>query len=108
MKDDLLAVTRAQLTNLGAVTRAIRAPSTPRIRQRALLNAGATVARQWFDVVRPALEKAGFHSDTIAGFSSRFEALLAVTRSQPMKTAYLSLLSDISGRYVPEIIHQIE
>src|SRR5262249_39784803 len=106
--DELLAVTRAQLTDIASVTRAIRAAPTPRIRQRALLNASAAAARHWFDVVRITLQKAKFHSEIVEAFSSRFEALLAMTRGQPMHTAYLALLSDISGRYVPDIIHQIE
>jgi hypothetical protein len=108
MKDELLAVTRAQVTDLASVAKAIRAAPTARIRQRALLNVGAAAARQWFDVVRPALERAGFPSDTIIAFSSRFEALLAMMRGQPMKTAYLGLLSDISSRYIPDIVHVIE
>jgi hypothetical protein len=72
------------------------------------LDAGAAAARQWFDVVRPALEKARYSTDTITAFSTRFEALLAMTRGRPMKTAYLKVLAGISGPYVPEIVHQIE
>lgn len=106
MKDELLALTRAQVADLAAVHKAIKAAPTSRIRQRALLEAGAAAARRWFDIVRPALEKARFPTDTI--FSTRFEALLAMTRGQPMKAVYLKALSDISGPYVPDIVHQIE
>jgi hypothetical protein len=108
MKDELLAITRAQLADLGAVQKAIRAAPTPRIRQRALLDAGAATARRWFDVVRPALEKASFPTDLIAAYSGRFESLLLMTRGQPMKNAYLNALSSISGPYVSDIIHHIE
>jgi hypothetical protein len=108
MKDELLALARAQVADLAAVHKAVRAAPTPRIRQRALLDAGAAAARQWFDVVRRALEKARFATDTITAFSTRFDALLAMTRGGPMKTAYSKALSDISGPYVPEIVHKIE
>lgn len=108
MKDELLALTRAQVADLAAVHKAIRAAPTPRIRQHALLNAGAAAARQWFDVVRPALEKAGLPTDAIAAYSNRFAALLSMTRGQPMKRRYLKALSDISGPYVSDIVHHIE
>jgi hypothetical protein len=67
-----------------------------------------TTARRWFDVKRPALEQARFSADSITAFSTRFEALLAMTRGQPMKTAYLKALSEISAPYVPDIVHHIE
>ena len=108
MKDELLALARAQVADLAAVHKAVKAAPTPRIQQRAFLDAGAAAARRWFDVVRPALEKAHFSADTITAFSTRFEALLAMTRGKPMKTAYLKALSDISGPYVPDIVHPIE
>lgn len=108
MKNELLALARAQVADLAAVHRAVRAAPTSRIRQRALLDAGANAARRWFDVVRPALEKAHFWAEGITAFSTRFEALLIMTRGQPMKTAYLKALADISGLYVPDIVHQIE
>jgi hypothetical protein len=108
MKDELLSITRAQVTDLASVIKAIRAAPTARIRQQALLNAGAGAARQWFDTVRPALEKAGFPSDTISTFSARFETLLAMTRMQPTKSRYLAAVAEISGRYIPDIVHHIE
>lgn len=108
MKDELLSVTQAQVTDLASVIKAIRSAPTTRIRQHALLNAGASAARHWFDTVRPTLEKAGFPSETISAFSARFEALLAMTRGQPMKSSYLASLAEISGRYIPDIVHPIE
>jgi hypothetical protein len=108
MKDELLALTRAQVADLAAVSKAIKAAPTARIKQRALLDAGAAAARRWFDIVRPALERAVFPSDAIAGYSARFEALLAMTRGQPMKAAYLKAVSDISAPYVSDIVHHIE
>jgi len=108
MKDQLLALARAQIVDLAALTKAVRAAPTPRIRQRALLEAGAAAARQWFDVVRPAFATARFAESVISDFSGRFGALLAATRGQPMKSAYTRLIADITAPYVSEVIHRIE
>jgi len=108
MKDELLALARAQVADLAAVHKAVRTAATPRIRQRALLDAGASAARRWFDVVRPALEKVSFPTDVIGSYSTRFEALLSMTRGQPTKSAYLRAIAGISGPYLSDIVHQIE
>jgi hypothetical protein len=108
MKDQLLALTREQVADLTAIHKALKAAPTARIRQRSLLDAGAAAARQWFDVVRPALGTARFSEATITAFSERFEALLSMTRRQPTKAGYVKAVAGLLSAYRTEIVHQIE
>jgi hypothetical protein len=69
---------------------------------------GATAARQWFDVVRPALNKVQFQPSTVEEFSQGFQELLRLSSMQPMKVRYLEILAEIIASYRSNIIHQIE
>lgn len=108
MKDELLALTRRQVDDLATLQRSIKAASTDRIRQKALLSTGGAAARQWFDVIKPALDNAAFSPATISAFSKRFEDLLLMSRGQPMKNAYIRAISENLAAYRTEIVHQIE
>src|SRR5262245_33225014 len=108
MKDHLLSITRKQVEDLASLQRSIKAVSTNRISRQSLLDAGAATARYWFDVVKPALEKAHFPQETIDAFSRRFEELLRAASKEPMKRAYLENITDNLGAYRQQIVHQIE
>jgi hypothetical protein len=108
MKDELLALTRRQVDELAALQRSIKTAPTDRIRQRALLSAGGAAARQWFDVIKPALENVTFSPATISAFSKRFEDLLRMSRGRPMKNAYIRAVNENLAAYKTEIVHQIE
>jgi len=108
MKEQLLKLVRQHAVNLAALQRSLKSMPTNRIQQKAVLLAGANAARHWFDVVRPALEKAQFPAGTIGSFTQRFEDLLRTTGGHPSKATYLGLVGDILGPYRAEIIHQIK
>lgn len=108
MKEQILALVRKQVSDLTALQRALRSIQSPRIQQKAPLEAGANIARHWFDVVRPALEKAAFDGGTIQSFSLRFEELLRVTGGHPRRTSYLDSISEMLNAYKSDIVHQIE
>jgi hypothetical protein len=55
MKEQLLGLTNAQAVSLADLQRAVKSVSTNQIRQKPLLTAGAAAARQWFNVIKPAL-----------------------------------------------------
>jgi hypothetical protein len=108
MKDQLLALSRQQIADLTDLHKALRSAPTAQIRQKALLSAGSAAARQWFDTVRPALEKAQFAPQTISSFSKHFEGLLLKTGGHPSKSVYIKVIADILSAYKNEIVHQIE
>jgi hypothetical protein len=108
MKDHLLSITRKQVEELAALHRSIRAVPTKRVSRKQPLDAGAATARHWFDVVRPALEKAHFAHDAIDSFSHRFEALLRASGGEPAKTVFLGFVTDLLAPYRQQIVHQIE
>lgn len=108
MKNQLLGVTRQQVSDLGALVRSLKSVSTAQIKQKALLAAGAATARHWFDVVRPKLEKAGFPPPVIGEFSRRFEDLLRMTGGAPTKKAYNGTIADTLAAYKSDVVHQIE
>ncbi|MGB8279148.1 MAG: hypothetical protein WCF20_14625 [Methylovirgula sp.] len=108
MKDQLLALTRQQVVDLMALQKSIKAAPADRIRQKPLLSTGGAIARQWFDVIKPALDKAAFSPATTSAFSKRFEDLLLMSRGQPMKNAYIRVINENLAAYKTEIIHQIE
>jgi hypothetical protein len=107
MKEQLLTLTRKQLTDIAALQRAVRSAATPRMRQSAILSSGVSASRMWFDEVRPALERAAFQPDTVSTLSSRFEALLRICQTRPMKSVLQSSLADIHALY-RELVHNIE
>ena len=107
MKEQLLTLTRRQLTDIAALQRAVRSAATTRIRQRAILSSGVSASRMWFDEVRPALERAALQPDTVSTLSSRFEALLRICQTQPMKSVLQPILADIHTTY-RELLHNIE
>jgi hypothetical protein len=108
MKEQILTVTRKQVDDLAALQRSVKAISTKRISRKQPLDAGAATARHWFDVVRPALDKASFPKDTVEAFSKRFEELLRLSGGEPMKTGLLDCIAGILQPYRQQIIHQIE
>jgi hypothetical protein len=108
MKDHLLSITREQVDDLAALQRLIKAVPTKRVGRRQPLNAGADTARRWFDVVRPALEKAQFSKEFIDAFSTRFEDLLRASGGKPMKAPYLQAVAGILGPYRQQIVHQLQ
>src|SRR3954470_1440878 len=108
MKDHLLSITRKQVEDLAALQRSTKAVPTDRISRQGLRDAGAATARNWFDVVKPALEKARFPQATIDAFSPRFEELLHAASKEPRKRAYLESVTTALGAYRTQIVHQIE
>src|SRR5215475_12491037 len=108
MKEHLLTLTRQQVADLIDLQKSLRSAPTDRIRQRAMLDAGATTARSWFDSVRPALEKASLPAAPIDAFSQRFEGLLRATTGRPMRAGYLGTVTETLNAYKIEIIHQLE
>ena len=108
MKEQLLTITRKQVEDLAALQRSVKSISTKRISRKQPLDAGAATARHWFDVVRPALDKAQFPKDTVDTFSKRFEELLRLSGGEPMKTGFVECIADILQAYRQQIIHQIE
>jgi hypothetical protein len=108
MKAQILALARNQVADLTALQRSLRSVSTTQIQQKAPLEAGAVLARQWFDVVRPALEKASFPGGTIGSFSQRFEELLRMSGGRPRKAVYLDCITGTLTAYKAEIVQQIE
>ena len=108
MKEHLLSITREQVEDLLALQRSIKAIPTNRISRQSLLNAGAATARRWFDVVKPALEKARFPQETVDAFSRKFEELLRAAAKEPMKRAYLEDVTGTLGAYRVQVVHQIE
>jgi len=108
MKEQLLSVTRKHVENLAALQRSIRTVPSKRVSRRQPLDTGAATARYWFDVVRPALDKAQFPKDTIETFSRRFEELLRMSGGEPMKAGFLAAVAGILQPYRQQIVHQIE
>jgi hypothetical protein len=108
MKEHLLSMTQQQVEDLAALQRSIKAVPTNRISRKQPLNAGAATARHWFDVVRPALEKARFAQETLDSFSRRFEGLLLASASEPSKRTFLTCVTEILGPYRAQVVHQIE
>jgi hypothetical protein len=108
MKEQLLSVTRKQVEDLAALQRSIKSVPTKRVSRKQPLDAGAATARHWFDVVRPALEKAQFSKDAIEPFSRRFEELLRISGGEPMKAGFLQCVAGILQLYRQQIVHQIE
>ena len=100
MKDNLLSITRKQVEDLAALQRVIKAVPTRRVGRRQPLDAGADTARHWFDVVRPALEKAQFSKESMEAFSRRFDDLLRASTGKPVKVAYLQAVAGILGHTV--------
>jgi hypothetical protein len=108
MKDQLLLLTRKHVADLAALHKALRSVNTTRIRQKSLLSAGSDAARQWFDVVRPSLEKARLSADTIDVFSRHFEELLLMSGGRPAKSVYVRTVAETLTAYKAAIVHQIE
>jgi hypothetical protein len=108
MKAALLTLTREHSTQLTDVQRSVKASTPARVQQQKLLDDGALAARQWFDAVKPALEKTRFAPDTVAEFSTKFEALLLMTSRHPSRAIYLAAIAGIVGSYKKDIVHQIE
>lgn len=108
MKTELLALVRQHVEQIAHIQRAVKTTTLARIRQRKILDAGAAAAREWFDIVKPALDKVRFQPDTVERFSEKFQSLLLLSSKQPYKSGYLSALAEITGRYRSDIIHQIE
>ncbi len=61
----------------------------------------------WFDGVRPALERVAFQPETVMAFSTRFETLLRLSNSRPMKSMLLPVMNDVIQPY-KDLIHHIE
>jgi hypothetical protein len=108
MKEELLALARQQLADLASLQKSLKSARTARIQQRSLLSAGGVVARKWFDLVKPSLEKANFTPAVVGTFSNRFENLLVLAGRHPTKNIYLNAVTDTLTAYKVEIVHQIE
>lgn len=108
MKEQLLSLARTHVEELVALQRAVKAIAARRVSRRQPLDDGAKAARNWFDVMRPALEKAQFRSELIDAFSRRFEDLLRAAGGEPTKEAYLQAVNGILSIYREQIVHQIE
>jgi hypothetical protein len=108
MKEQIRSLAQQHAADLSAFQRSLRSVSANRISQKALLSDGAEVARKWFDVVKPALERARFDANTITAFSSRFDELLLATQGRPSKSKLLSVVGEILPAYRVDIGHQIE
>jgi len=108
MKENLLTLTRQQVTDLTTLHRSVKSVTSRQVQQRSITKVGAAIARYWFDTVRPALEKVNFPASTVVAFSEMFDAILRASGGRPTKSTYLSTIADTLAAYKRDIVHQIE
>jgi hypothetical protein len=94
--------------NLVVLSRAVAAAKTRQVEKSELRSAAHSLARRWFDEIKPMLEAAQASPETLSGFSGLFENLMKTSRARAVKGTYLGLISQLIPKYEKELIHAAE
>lgn len=108
MKERILLKLSHHISGLVGFQKQIKELTVSRIGGKDVKELGNTLSREWFDVIKPDLERLSFSSEILGLFSSNFEKLLEYTRTYTLRNSYLALLKQIIGFYKTKLIHQVE
>jgi hypothetical protein len=108
MKTQLVATLKGHSRDLVALGRAVASVQTRQVEKSEVKLAAYSLARRWFDEIKPLLESAQAPPETMSGFSALFENLLKTSRMRATKSTYVGLISQLVPKYENELIHAAE
>jgi len=107
VKEKLLEASRSHAAAVADIQKRVARYSGSQIQAESLLSVVRELATNWFDRVKPTLEKANFNANRVGQLSSNFDQLLRQGKTRPQKSSVLRLLGTTT-LLLRETIHEIE
>jgi hypothetical protein len=108
MKESNLTLIAEHLKSIQTAQKAVKLYSGSQIFNMKLLSKAESIARHWFNVIRPALQKAGCPEELLEAYSMRFEVVLRLSKIRPGKKKILDAITAILASYRDDLLHGIE